>query len=120
VLGLGGVTRYICCMTTGIVISYSDDTRNTRAEVALRNGEHILLKLDRNGVTIMRLTGPGHCPEILFQADPNLATRMCDGLFALETTPKPPPLRILVAAVVQLGSADEVGTAFQRVAAQVS
>jgi hypothetical protein len=108
-------------MTTGTVISYSDDARNARAEVALRNGEHVLLKLDRNGVAIMRLTGPGYEPEILFQAaDPNLTTRMCDGLFTLETTPKPPPLRILVAAVVQLGFADDVGNAFRRVAAQVS
>jgi hypothetical protein len=105
-------------MQAGTVISYIEDKMHPRAEVALPNGDHIRLTLDRNGLTIIRIGGPRHFAELLFQADANLASRMCAALFSLETTPKPTPLRILVAAVVQLVSAEKVGNAFRKVAAQ--
>jgi hypothetical protein len=106
-------------MLAGTIISYIDDKHYACAEVALRNADHVLLTLARDGLAIMRLASPERSPKLLFRADPSLATRMCDGLFSLETSPKPTPLRILVAAVVQLCSADEVGNAFRQVAAKV-
>jgi len=105
-------------MQVGTVISYFEDKQLPRAEVALPNGDRIRLTLDRDGLAITRLGGPGRFAPLLFQADPNMASRMCAGLFRLETTPKPTPLRIFVAAVVQLGSAEEVVDAFQEVVAQ--
>jgi hypothetical protein len=106
-------------MQTGTVIYYSDDTEHPRAEVALRNGDHVQLTLDRDGLAIKQSTDSTQPSQVLFRANPNLTSRICAGLFSLETTPTPTPLRILVAAVVQLGSAEEVGTAFQEAAAQV-
>src|SRR4051794_2274755 len=100
-------------MQNGTVISYVENKGRPWAEVALTNRDRVLLTLDRDGVVIARLAGRGHLAEVLFQADPNLVSRMCAGLFGLETTPKPTPLRILVAAVVQLGSAEEVRNAFR-------
>ena len=96
-------------MQNGTVISYVENKERPWAEVALTNRDRVLLTLDRDGVVIARLAGRGHLTEVLFQADPNLVSRMCAGLFGLETTPKPTPLRILVAAVVQLGSARKFG-----------
>jgi hypothetical protein len=105
-------------MQVGTVMSYSEDKQLPRAEVALPNGDHIRLTLDRNGLAIARIGSPEHFVEMLFQAGPNIASRICAGLFKLETTPKPAPLRIFVAAVVQLGSAEEVSKAFREAAAQ--
>lgn len=106
-------------MRTGTVIHYSDDTDCPHAEVALRNGDHVELVLDRDGLTIKHSTGPMRPSNVLFRANPNLSSRICAGLFSLETTPRPTPLRILVAAIVQLGSAEEVGNAFREAAAHV-
>jgi hypothetical protein len=103
-------------MPAGTIISYAEDQRQPQAEVALRNRDHVLLRLDCDGLAITRLAGPGRLAEVLFQADANVVSRICAGLYRLETTPSPTPLRILVAAVVQLGSGDDVRKAFREVA----
>src|SRR5882757_7876271 len=103
-------------MQPGTVVSYAEDQGQPRAEVALPNRDHVLLTLDRDGLAITRLAGPERFAEVLFQADADVVSRICAGLYSLETTPKPTPLRILVAMVVQLGSADDVGKAFREAA----
>src|SRR5438477_6134266 len=100
-------------MQTGTVVSYAEDQGHPRAEVALSNRDHIQLTLDCDGLAITLLGGPGRLAEVLFQADVNAVSRICAGLYNLETTPKPTPLRILVAAVVQFGSAEDVRKAFR-------
>jgi hypothetical protein len=100
-------------MQAGTVVSYAEDQGQPRAEVALPNRDHVLLTLGRDGLVITQLTGPARPPEMLFQADANVVSRICAGLYSLETTPKPSPLRILVAAVVQFGSAENVRKAFR-------
>jgi hypothetical protein len=84
--------------------------------VALPNSDRVLLTLDRDGLAITWVAQPGRHAEVLFQVDPNVVSRICAGLYSLETTLKPTPLRILVAAVVLLGSAEDVRTAFREVA----
>jgi hypothetical protein len=106
-------------MQIGTVIHYSDVADHPHAEVALRNGDHVQITLDRAGLTIKQPTGLMQPSKVLFRANPNLTSRICAGLFGLETTPSPTPLRILVAALVQLGSAEEVGNAFQEAATHV-
>jgi hypothetical protein len=105
-------------MQTGTIISYAEDKGQPRAEVVLPNRDRVRLTLDRDGLAITQLAGAERLAAVLFQANPNLASRMCAGLFSLETTPRPTPLRILVAAVLQLGSAEQVRNAFRDVAAQ--
>jgi hypothetical protein len=103
-------------MHAGAVISYAEDPGQPRAEVTLPNRDHVLLTLDRDGLAITRLAGPEHLAEVLFQADANVVSRICAGLYSLETMPKPTPLRILVAAIVQFASAEDVRKAFREVA----
>ena len=104
-------------MHTGTVVSYADDQGHPRAEVALPNRDHVLLTLDRDGLSITRLARQEHLAEVLFQADANVVSRICAGLYSPETRPKPTPLRILVAAVVQFGSAEDIRNAFREVVA---
>ena len=105
-------------MKTGTVIAFRDDVEPSQSEVALRNGDHVLLTLGRNGLVIKRASGGGPAGEILFAAEPDLASRICAGLVRPAT--EPTLLRILVATLLQLGSADEVAKAFGEAAAQVS
>ena len=102
-------------MQAGTVVSYAEDQGHPLAEIALPNREHVRLTLDRDGLAITRLARPGRLAEVLFQADANVVSRICAGLYSLETTSRPTPLRILVAAVVQLGSAENVREAFREV-----
>jgi hypothetical protein len=104
-------------MHTGTVVSYAEDQGHPRAEVALPNRDHVLLTLDRDGLSITRLARQEHLAEVLFQADANVVSRICAGLYSLETRPQPTPLRILVAAVVQLSSAESIRNAFREVVA---
>ena len=103
-------------MQAGTVISYAEDQGQPRAEVALPSSDRVLLTLDRDGLAITRLAQSGHLAEVLFHADPNVVSRICAGLYNPETTPKPGPLRILVATVVQFGSAEDVRKAFREAA----
>jgi hypothetical protein len=105
-------------MRSGTVILFSDDQR-PRAEVALGNGDHVLLELDSGGLKIKQIGGSER-PKTLFEGDPKLVSHICAGLVESPKTITATPLRILVSATVQLGSADEVRRAFQDVAAQVS
>jgi hypothetical protein len=103
-------------MQAGTIVSYAEDQGQPRAEVALPNRDHVLLTLGRAGLAITRVAERALGPELLFQADADVVSRICAGLYNLETTPKPSPLRILVAAVVQLGSAEHVRQAFREAA----
>ncbi|MFZ1920063.1 MAG: hypothetical protein WAU57_00365 [Xanthobacteraceae bacterium] len=102
----------------GTVILFSDTDQRPRSEVALGNGDHILLELDRTGLTIKQIKGDKY-PRTLFQGDPALVSQLCAGLVESPGTIDATPLRILVAAAVHLGSADEVKRAFHDAAAQV-
>ena len=104
-------------MQAGTVISYSENPERPYAELMLHNGDRIQLSMDGAGVAIQRLE-PGIPPAALFHADPDLTARICAALLGDETRPPPTPLRILVAAVAQLGSADEIRLAFEEAAAQ--
>jgi hypothetical protein len=87
-------------MQAGTIISYADDNELPHAEVTLRNGDRIDLILDRGGLAIRRSAASARPSEIVFQANAHQVSHLCAGLFSLEVTPKPTPLRILVAAVV--------------------
>jgi len=104
-------------MQAGTVVSYAEDQGQPRAEITLPNRDHVLLTLDRDGLSITRLARQEHLAEVLFQADANVVSRICAGLYSLETRPKPTPLRIIVAAVVQLGSAEDIRDTFREVVA---
>ena len=67
-------------MRTGTVIYYSDDTEHPHAEVELRNGDHVQLTLDRDGLTIKQSTGLVQPSKVLFRANPNLASRIREDL----------------------------------------
>jgi hypothetical protein len=106
-------------MPSATVVYCSDDTEHPRAEIVLCNGDHIQLALDRDGLAITQFAGPMQPAELLFEADPSLASSICAGLFNPKNTSRLTPLRILVAAVVQLSSAREVKDTFREAAEQV-
>lgn len=99
------------------VLLLRDDDRYPHAAVVLNSGDHIKITIDRGGMTISHVA-PGN-PKILFLADADLVSRLCAGLIEKPKTFAASPLRIIVAAVLQLPSADEVEKAFRQIAAEI-
>ena len=100
-------------MQTGTIIACRDDGERPRAEVALVNGDRLILTLDRDGLAISRKDGSG-----VFVANSGLVSKLCAGLVERQPTPPATPLQILLAAVIQLPSAAAVKAAFEAAAEQ--
>ena len=106
-------------MPAGAVITFRDNSERPRAEVALADGTHVFLALDRGGLTITHVSDDGQS-ELLFQGNTTIVSHLCAGLVGSPRTLSATPLQILVAAVMQLRCPDEVRHAFSHAAAQVT
>jgi hypothetical protein len=106
-------------MQLATIIAFRDGNDSPSAELMLRNGERIRLVLDGGGLTLT-LIRTANSPEVLFRSTPDVLSRLCAGLVASPNRIKATPLRILAAAIAQLGSAEDVRTAFERCAAELS
>jgi hypothetical protein len=104
---------YAPLVTPGAIISFCDDGKQPTAEVVLANGDHVQLVLSRDGLAI---TGPGGA--VLFHGTPEVVSQICAGL--VSSTATQTPLGILLAIIVQLGSAGEVRDAFSQAAADLT
>ena len=111
--GFPAFRKSLANMPSGTIVYCSDDTEHPRAEIVLCNGDHIQLALDRDGLAVKQSAGPTQPAELLFEADPRLASSICAGLLYPKITSGPTTLRILVDAVVQLSSAEEVKETFR-------
>jgi hypothetical protein len=105
-------------MALGTIIVFRDDGNRPHSELVLRNGDRVQIALGGEGLTVTFIGGPDDW-EILFHTDPATVAHICAGLVSSPNAFKATPLRILVSAIVQLGSAGEVRTVFERAAAQV-
>jgi hypothetical protein len=102
-------------MQTGTIIAYREDGERPHAEVALVNGDRIFVTLDRDGLAIARQDG-----SVVFHANSRLVSQLCAGLVEGQLNPPATPLQILLAAVVQLGSADAATAAFEAAGATLA
>ena len=105
-------------MPLGTIIVFRDDGDRPYSELLLRNGDRVQLTLDGEGLMVTLMDGPDN-RRTLFQANSEVVAQICAGLVRPSNTLKATPLRILVSAVVQLESANEVRAAFEHAAAQV-
>jgi hypothetical protein len=104
-------------MKMGTVLLLREDGNSPRAEVAFPDGDRIRIACDQGGLTISRIGGD---QQILFKADRGLVGHICAGLVASPKRIDVTPLRIVLAAVLQLSSAAEVEKAFRDAADQLS
>lgn len=100
----------------GLIVSYDDNFATPYSEIELANGDHILLTLDRHGLTVKSLARPGTAERLLFTGDPETVAKICTGLLDEEDDSKIPPLRVLVSVTSQLPSAAAVADAFRAAA----
>src|SRR5262245_2828123 len=113
----GVLARSIAVMPTGTLLTFRDNER-PHAEIALHNGDHVFLALDRAGLTMTQINAPGH--PVLFQAGPSVVSHICACLVGWPSGPDVTPLRVVVAIVLQLRSADELRRAFNEAAALIA
>lgn len=101
----------------GIVVSYDEKFGLPNSEVELASGEHVFLSLGKDGLVIKLLARPGTAERLLFQANPSIVAKICDGLFDIQPGTKTTPLQILVAVATQMPDSFAVETAFRSAAA---
>jgi hypothetical protein len=105
-------------MTT--LIRYQNDHHHRACEVALDSGERVLLMVDRTGVVIERAPVAGIPGAVLFRGKPDVAAEICASLTTADSASGKAPMDIILAAMVGLGSAAKIRTAFRRAALLVS
>ncbi|MCB2108785.1 MAG: hypothetical protein KDE14_13840 [Rhodobacteraceae bacterium] len=99
----------------GTVVTYNDKTATPSSEIALANGDHVVLELARDGLTIKRVAA-GVMGETIFQADPRTVADLCTAMVDVQAVPDPSPLRVLTTVVSQMRSAADVARAFSAAA----
>jgi hypothetical protein len=100
----------------GLIVSYDDKFATPYSEIELANGDHVLLTLDRDGLTVKALARPGNAERLLFRGNPDIVAKICTGLLDEDDDAKIPPLRVLVSVTSQLPSAAAVADAFKAAA----
>ena len=103
----------------GTVLVYRNTGHEPYCEVALDNGDTVLVRLDERGATIERQAKNAGPSERLFQASPDVVTDLCLLLIGNAAAPKSTPLDLLVSIVSQMRSADDVRVAFKQASAAI-
>jgi hypothetical protein len=101
----------------GTVISFLNNNERPYAEIVLDNGDRVVLTLDNGGLTIRQIWSADS--KILFQGNPATVAHFCTALVTATRAPDPTPLQTLVAAVVQIASAELVAKAFHDATARI-
>jgi hypothetical protein len=97
-------------MTT--LITYRNQPTGRFCEVALDNGERICITVDHTGVVIERPADDRFSRAELFRGTPDLASDICAALAHGSSVTDGAPMDIMLAMVIQLGSAAKVEEAF--------
>src|SRR5215467_13688470 len=94
------------------VMRYRSGGTEPHCELALENGDHVLITLERSGVTIRRLARGDKPEQILFLGSVHVVADIClallDGEPAFETN----VLDLFVSIVSKFRSAEDIRTAF--------
>ena len=86
----------------GLVISYDETFGAPNSEIELASGERVFLSLGHEGLSIKLLPAPGRNERLLFEADPEIVAKICDGFIDIQPGMRATPLSILVAVAHQL------------------
>lgn len=94
------------------VIVYRNEPHQKFCQLVLDSGEQVVLRIGPDGLTIERLmsaTAPG---AVLFHADVDRAASIAMALTRAGLKDRDKVLDVLVAAVMKLGSAERIKSAF--------
>jgi len=94
------------------VMRYRIGGSEPQCELVLANGEHVLITLDRGGITIRRLAHGDRPEEILFLGSVHVATDICLALLDRRPASETSVLDVFVSVVSQFRSAETIRAAF--------
>ena len=94
------------------VMCYRRDGTEPQCELALESGDHVLIALNRSGVTIRRLARGDKPEEILFLGTVHVATDICLALLDRRPASETSVLDVFVSVVSQFRSAEDIRAAF--------
>jgi hypothetical protein len=95
------------------ILTYRNEGEMPFCEIALDDGAHVQLQLNKSGLIIERQARDERPAEILFKADPFLVSDLCAALLGSVRAVNTTPLDILVPVVMQMRSAGDVRDAFR-------
>jgi hypothetical protein len=98
------------------LLRYHSSSRQPFCEVALENGDRVLVKLEADGVSIKREARGDIPEEVLFLGSVDLATDICMALLERRRVSETTVLDSFLAVVSQFRSADDIKAAFKAVA----
>ena len=95
-----------------VLITYRNEPAGRFCEVALDNGERICIAVDHTGVIIERASGLRGSRAVLFRGTADLTADICAALTLGTSAADTAPMDIILATVVELGSAAKIETVF--------
>jgi hypothetical protein len=99
----------------GVIVTYDDNFANPYSEIKLASGEHILLTLEKRGLTIKLLPQPGVAEQTVFECGVGEVAEICDGLLDMSAK-KTTPLRVLVSVATRFPDDAALAAAFRKAA----
>jgi hypothetical protein len=94
------------------VLRYRSGGTEPHCELALENGDHVLITLERSGVTIRRLARGDKPEQILFLGSVDVVADICVALLDRRPASETSVLDIFVSVVSQFRSAEDIRAAF--------
>ncbi len=94
------------------IVTYRNEPHQKYCQVALDNGEQVTLRLDPSGMTIELLAGSSGPGAVLFHADAERATSIVKSLAEEGASDPARVLDLLLAAIMELGSAAKIKAGF--------
>ncbi len=96
----------------GTILTYRNDGERPFCEIALDDGDHVQVQLDRRGFVIERPALEHRAAEVLFKGDVELVSDLCAAMLGPGALSKTTPLDVLVSIVKQMPTAVDVRAAF--------
>lgn len=97
----------------GVIVAYDDKFASPYCEIKLASGEHVLLTLEKRGLTIKLLAHPGVAERPVFACGVDEVAEICDGLLDMSAK-KTPPLRVLTSVATRFPDAASLAAAFKQ------
>ena len=94
------------------VMRYRSDGAQPHCELALENGDHVLITIERSGVTITRLARRDRPEEILFLGSVPVVADICLALLDRRPAAETSVLDTFVSVVSQFRSGEDIRAAF--------
>ncbi len=99
----------------GTIVTYDDKFATPYSEIKLASDEHVVLTLDKRGLTIKSVAQRNVAERVVFACGVEQVAEICHGLLDM-TAKKATPLHVLVSVATRFPDAATLAAAFKKAA----